>query len=84
MFAAMEITTLARPSRDRFIPGFGHGVGRWMEQNGAAPKSSLRALEEHSYFCAAAVKGDLVSFQGDQVKLDQVQMQQTPIKTPQI
>ncbi len=84
MFAAMEITTLARAFPGRFIPGFGHGVGRWMEQIGAAPKSSLRALEETVTSVRRLLKGELVSFQGDQVKLDQVQMQQTPIKTPQI
>src|SRR5512147_1561363 len=38
LFAAMEITTLARAFPDRFIPGFGHGVGSWMTQIGAAAK----------------------------------------------
>ena len=42
LFAAMEITTLARAFPGRILPGFGHGVGSWMAQIGAAPKSSLK------------------------------------------
>ncbi len=30
LFAAMEITTLARAFPERILPGFGHGVGPWM------------------------------------------------------
>ena len=40
LFAAMDITTLARAFPGRLLPGFGHGVGPWMAQIGAAPKSS--------------------------------------------
>lgn len=46
LFAAMRITTLARAFPGRFLPGFGHGVSPWLTQIGAAPKSSLRALQE--------------------------------------
>src|SRR5512133_1580546 len=46
LFAAMEITTLARAFPERFLPGFGHGLASWMAQIGAAPKSSLTALRE--------------------------------------
>src|SRR5512147_2616529 len=46
LFVAMELTTLARAFPDRILPGFGHGVGNWMTQIGAAPKSSMKALEE--------------------------------------
>src|SRR5512139_2303278 len=46
LFAAMDITTLARAFPDRILPGFGHGVGSWMMQIGAASKSSLKALAE--------------------------------------
>src|SRR5512145_1169108 len=40
LFAAMEITTLARAFPGRFLPGFGYGVDTWMKQIGAAPTSS--------------------------------------------
>src|SRR5512133_2220753 len=46
LFAAMEITTLARDFPDRLLPGFGYGVDTWMAQIGAAPKPSLKALKE--------------------------------------
>src|SRR5258708_39016439 len=46
LFAAMEITTLARAFPNRLLAGFGHGGGSWMAQVGAASKSSVRSLEE--------------------------------------
>jgi 5,10-methylenetetrahydromethanopterin reductase len=84
LFAAMEITTLAQAFPGRFMPGFGHGVGRWMEQIGAAPKSSLKSLGETVTAVRQLLKGEMVSIQGEQVKLDQVQMQQTPADLPPI
>lgn len=82
LFAAMEITTLSRAFPDRFMPGFGHGVGTWMTQIGAAPKSSLKALEETVSAVRQLLHGDLVTTRGTQVNLDQVQMQLTPLEVP--
>jgi 5,10-methylenetetrahydromethanopterin reductase len=82
LFAAMEITTLARAFPGRFMPGFGHGVGTWMTQIGAAPKSSLKALEETVSAMRQLLRGDLVTTRGTQVNLDQVQMQLTPTDVP--
>jgi alkanesulfonate monooxygenase SsuD/methylene tetrahydromethanopterin reductase-like flavin-dependent oxidoreductase (luciferase family) len=82
LFAAMEITTLARAFPDRFMPGFGHGVGSWMTQIGAAPKSSLKALAETVTAVRQLLSGELVTMQGAQVKLDQVQMQLTSTIVP--
>jgi len=84
LFAAMEITTLACAFPGRFMPGFGHGVGRWMEQIGAAPKSSLKSLGETVDAVRRLLQGENLSLQGEQVKLDQVQMQQTPAVLPPI
>lgn len=84
LFAAMEITTLARAFPGRFMPGFGHGVGGWMEQIGAAPKSSLKSLGETVIAVRRLLGGEMVSMQGEQVKLDQVQMQQTPAVLPPV
>jgi 5,10-methylenetetrahydromethanopterin reductase len=75
LFATMEITTLARAFPGRFFPGFGHGVGRWMAQIGAAPKSSMKALAETVTAVRALLGGELVTMQGEQVRLDRVQMQ---------
>ncbi len=82
LFAAMEITTLARAFPGRFMPGFGHGVGTWMTQIGAAPRSSLKALEETVSGVCQLLHGELVTTHGTQVNLDQVQMQLTPTNVP--
>jgi alkanesulfonate monooxygenase SsuD/methylene tetrahydromethanopterin reductase-like flavin-dependent oxidoreductase (luciferase family) len=82
LFAAMEITTLALAFPDRILPGFGHGVGSWMTQIGAAPKSSLKALEETVTAVRRLLGGENVTTQGSQVRLDQVQMQLTPAHVP--
>jgi 5,10-methylenetetrahydromethanopterin reductase len=82
LFAAMEITTLARAFPGRFLPGFGHGVRTWMTQNGAAPKSSLKALEETVTAVRQLLRGESVTTHGTQVNLDRVQMQLTPTAVP--
>jgi alkanesulfonate monooxygenase SsuD/methylene tetrahydromethanopterin reductase-like flavin-dependent oxidoreductase (luciferase family) len=82
LFAAMEITTLARAFPDRILPGFGHGVGSWMTQIGAAPKSSMKALAETVTAVRQLLSGELITAHGTQVNLDQVQMQLTPADVP--
>lgn len=82
LFAAMEITTLARAFPERILPGFGHGVGTWMAQIGAAPKSSMKALEETVTSVRQLLSGEPVTAHGTQVKLDRVQMQLTPAVVP--
>src|SRR5512136_2468729 len=74
LFAAMEITTLARAYPGRILPGFGHGVGTWMAQIGAAPKSSLKALAETVTVVRQLLSGEEVTTHGEQVGLDKVQM----------
>ncbi len=82
LFAAMEITTLARAFPGRFMPGFGHGVGTWMTQIGAAPKSSMKALQETVSAVRRLLNGEVVTLAGEQVHLDRVQMQTTPALVP--
>jgi 5,10-methylenetetrahydromethanopterin reductase len=82
LFAAMEITTLARAFPGRILPGYGHGVGSWMAQIGAAPKSSLRAMEETVTAVRRLLGGEMVTIHGEQVKLDRVQMTLTPAAVP--
>ena len=82
LFVAMELTTLARAFPNRILPGFGHGVGSWMTQIGAAPKSSLKTLAEIVTAVRQLLGGQLVTTQGEHVNLDQVQMQLVPAYTP--
>jgi len=82
VFAAMEITTLALAFPERIKPGFGHGVGSWMAQIGAKPKSSLQALADTVTAVRALLGGERVTLHGEQVHLDQVQMQLTPASVP--
>ena len=82
LFATMEITTLARAFPGRIMTGFGHGVGTWMSQIGAAPKSSLKTLNETVGAVRRLLGGELVTAHGEQVHLDQVQMQLIPENVP--
>jgi len=84
LFAAMEINTLARLYPHRFLPGFGHGVEGWMKQIGAAPKSSLKALEETVNSVHALLLGETVTLQGDHVHLDQVKLNHAPAEVPPV
>lgn len=84
LFAAMEITTLALAFPNRFLPGFGHGVGSWMAQIGAAPKSSMKSLNETVTAVRQLLSGELVTIHGNQVNLDNVQMQMRPEVIPPI
>lgn len=82
LFAAMEITTLARAFPDRLLPGFGHGVGSWMTQIGAAPKSSMSTLAETVNAVRQLLNGEMVTTHTADVYLDQVQMQLIPEVIP--
>jgi 5,10-methylenetetrahydromethanopterin reductase len=82
LFAAMEITTLARAFPGRILPGFGHGVGSWMTQIGAAPKSSMKTLSTTVTAIRQLLGGEMVTTNGDDVHLEQVQMQLTADQIP--
>ncbi len=82
LFVAMEIVTLARLYPGRFMPGFGHGVDGWLKQIGAAPKSSLKALEETVNAVRALLLGENVTMHGDHVHLDNVQLKHIPQQQP--
>lgn len=82
LFAAMELTTLARAFPNRILPGFGYGVGSWMAQIGAAPKPLLRDLQDTVTAIRQLLGGELVTMHGQLVHLDAVQMQLIPADVP--
>ncbi|MDZ4718101.1 MAG: LLM class flavin-dependent oxidoreductase [Roseiflexaceae bacterium] len=82
LFAAMELTTLARAFPNRILPGFGYGVSSWMAQIGAAPTSFMTALRETVNAVRQLLCGELVTTHGTQVHLENVQLQMTPASVP--
>jgi len=82
--AAMEIATLARLYPGRFVAGLGHGVPAWMEQVGALPAKPVRALEETTQSIVRLLAGERFSFEGDHVKLRDVQLEHPPGTPPPV
>ncbi len=82
VFAAMELTTLARAFPHRILPGFGYGVGTWMTQIGASPKPTIKGLEDTVTAVRSLLNGELVTTHTENVNLEKVQMQLTPEVIP--
>jgi alkanesulfonate monooxygenase SsuD/methylene tetrahydromethanopterin reductase-like flavin-dependent oxidoreductase (luciferase family) len=73
-YTAMEIATLVQMFPGRFHMGFGHGVDFWIEQVGAVPTSWLSSLRETVTTTMQLSRGENVTFDGDHVHLDAVQL----------
>ena len=83
-FTAMEVALLAKLYPGRFLPGLGHGVGDWMRQIGAFPKSQLQALEEVTLTLRRLLRGELVTVEGQQVNIKDVQLVFPPEVVPPV
>jgi len=81
---AMEIATLCNLAPGRFHPGIGHGVQDWMAQMGARTPSPLTTLDETITVIKRLLAGDEVTFDGREVTLDRVRLDQPPSVTPAI
>lgn len=81
---AMEIATLANIAPGRFVPGIGHGVQSWMQQMGARTPSPLTTLDETITVVRRLLAGEEVTFDGRQVHLDAVRLDQPPAVVPPI
>lgn len=81
---AMEIATLCNLAPGRFVPGIGHGVQEWMEQMGARTPSPLTTLEETITVIRRLLLGEEVTFEGREVHLDRVQLDQPPSIVPPV
>jgi alkanesulfonate monooxygenase SsuD/methylene tetrahydromethanopterin reductase-like flavin-dependent oxidoreductase (luciferase family) len=80
--AAMEIATLARLWPNRFMPGLGHGVQKWMTQIGAAAPSPMTLLREYTAAVRDLLRGGTVTADGRYVQLDQVKLDWPPEQVP--
>jgi 5,10-methylenetetrahydromethanopterin reductase len=81
---AMEMAGIARMYPDRFIAGFGHGVGDWMRQIGAFPASQLAAFDETVDAVRRLLDGESVTVHGRHVHLDDVKLVFPPVSRPPI
>jgi 5,10-methylenetetrahydromethanopterin reductase len=81
---AMELATLANLAPGRVIAGIGHGVQEWMEQMGARTPSPLTTLDEVITVVRRLLHGETVSFQGREVVLDAVVLDQPPTTVPPV
>jgi alkanesulfonate monooxygenase SsuD/methylene tetrahydromethanopterin reductase-like flavin-dependent oxidoreductase (luciferase family) len=81
---AMEIATLCNISPGRVRPGIGHGVQSWMGQMGVRPASALAALDETITVVKRLLAGDEVSFDGKQLHLDSIRLDQPPSVVPAV
>ncbi len=79
---AMEIATLEALAPGRLIPGLGHGVQSWMGQIGSRPKSPLTALDEVITVVTRLLAGERVTFHGQYVHLDEVELDAPPVSPP--
>jgi len=81
---AMEIATIANIAPGRFHPGIGHGVQSWMGQMGARTPSPLTTLDETITVVKRLLAGDEVTFDGREVHLDGVRLEQPPSVVPRV
>jgi 5,10-methylenetetrahydromethanopterin reductase len=73
-YLAMEVASLARMFPNRFHMGLGHGVEHWIAQAGATPSSWLGSLREVTDAMRQVAAGGVVSYAGEHVRLDQVEL----------
>ncbi|UWE07632.1 LLM class flavin-dependent oxidoreductase [Actinacidiphila bryophytorum] len=81
---AMELATLARVFPGRLVAGIGHGVGEWMAGVGVAPASPLALLEESIVAVRALLRGEKVTVDGREVRLDGVQLVHPATEPPPV
>jgi alkanesulfonate monooxygenase SsuD/methylene tetrahydromethanopterin reductase-like flavin-dependent oxidoreductase (luciferase family) len=81
---AMEVATLARVFPGRLVAGIGHGVAGWMASVGVAPRSPLALLEETISSVRTLLRGERVELDGQEVRLDGVQLVHPPAEPPPV
>lgn len=80
--AAMEIATLDALAPGRLVAGLGHGVAEWVAQVGAPTRSPLTRLDEVTSAVQALLRGETVTVDGTEVRLDGVRLDPPPATPP--
>ncbi len=81
---AMEFATLAELAPGRLIAGIGHGVQGWMGQMGALTPSPLTTLEEVISTVRRLLRGETVTFDGQEVTMRDIKLDQPPQQVPPV
>lgn len=81
---AMEAATLGRLFPGRFVAGLGHGVTDWMADVGATPGSPMALLRETVPAVRALLRGERVSVDGREVRLNDVALVHVPDQPPPV
>lgn len=81
---AMEVATLADIAPGRLIAGVGHGIPEWMAKIGARTPSPLTTLNETITVVRRLLAGEEVTFDGREVHLDGVRLDQPPDVVPPV
>lgn len=81
---AMELATLAELAPGRVVAGIGHGVQDWMDQMGARTSSPLTTLDEVITVVRRLLRGETVEFEGREVHLRGVRLEQPPVIVPPV
>ena len=81
---AMEWATLARLYPGRLRCGLGHGVPEWMHQIGAETESPMALLRETIECVTRLLRGEMVSFRGEVLYLDEVGLEYPPDRVPPV
>lgn len=76
---AMEIATLDRMHGGRFRAAVGHGVQEWMGQVGARAPSPLTLMREYLVALRKLLAGEVVSMDGEYVRLHEVALDWPPL-----
>jgi len=83
-YAAMEIATLSNLFPGRVSVGIGHGMPAWLRQVGAWPASPITLLGEYISAIRALLHGDLVTADGQYVRLEGVRLDEAPAVIPDV
>jgi 5,10-methylenetetrahydromethanopterin reductase len=81
---AMEVATLAELAPGRLIAGIGHGIQGWMDQMGARTPSPLTTLDEVISTVRRLLHGETVTFEGREVTMRDITLDQPPQKVPPV
>lgn len=83
-YYAMEVASLCRTFPGRYIPGLGHGMPNWLHQVGAHPGRLIPCLAEVCEVTQRLLSGESVTFSGEHVQIENVDLRFPPADPPRL